>query len=345
VFCKCGGKAKEQDLSSYNYSASSNCIHRDPQVIGTANCGCQGKYDVSWCRLLEGHCTPNTPGKTWLTIETSEGRIDRVGRLPPCLHCKHRSTVEFEDKGLQTRLSGIVAVTALSLNRHKLDHQTRCLDSWIAFGLEVVVRNTREEIETLKPHFPQVSKWIEDEDTTSVYTYPTQKIVNLARTAIELESAVLLINSDIELYGNQDWVTFDERNQFVGIRWNYDIRPQLSTEFQWGLDAFTFTPRQAAFLPADMPYGIGQAMWDYAIPAIMQYHGVSTNLLHRPLLYHRNHQQNWSESGWHIGADWLAEKFGVRISWGSGDYRQSLDPGFTYNGARYVRSGVVLSVV
>ncbi len=67
-----------------------DCVHRDPEPIGIVNCGCAGKQPAYWCKMLEGHCTLTSTGKWWSGINTDEGKIDRVGKLNPCLHCKSR---------------------------------------------------------------------------------------------------------------------------------------------------------------------------------------------------------------------------------------------------------------
>ena len=119
------------------------------------------------------------------------------------------------------RRSDIVAVTSLSTSKHSLCRQLDCIRSWQRFGLDVYVRNTAQEIESLYKVFDGVH-WIEDEDTCDKYDFPTQRIRNLARTAIQLETPVLVVNSDCEIRGFSDWLDFDETRQFVGIRWNFE---------------------------------------------------------------------------------------------------------------------------
>jgi hypothetical protein len=233
----------------------------------------------------------------------------------------------------------IVAVTSLSPRLHSLEKQQTSIKSWIQFGLKVFARNTGNEIEQLRPHFPDVT-WIVDEQRCDGFAYPTQRIRNLARTAIELDKPVLVINSDCSLRGAGEWLEFDEKRQFVGIRWNYEPGiPEVVSEFRWGLDAFSFTPGQAALLPESFPFAIGHPMWDYAVPALMQSQGVELNIVHRPLIYHENHVQNWIKQDWFRGQRWVRENLGVQIEYSSPVFRDSLDPGYRYSQTRWVATG------
>ncbi len=311
-----------------------SCIHLG-EKHGKACCGCAGDYPVFWCKLQQGHCTLRSPGKSWNKVGTNAGNVQRVARLEPCLHCSHRALIEVQDLGQQPTINNYIAVTALSPRKHSVERQLKCLETWKRFGLKIAVRNTRDESKELKNRFSMVDHWLDCDDTTTDYNYPTQRILNLAKVSRELDIPVLVINSDIELYGSQDLIRFDEQSQFIGIRWNYSERPQMATEFQWGLDAFTFTPKQADLLPDDFPYGIGQAMWDYAVPAIMRHHGINLNFVHKPFLFHKDHNQNWSHEGWHFGARWLADRYGVKIEYESSSFRNSLEPNFAYRNGRY----------
>ena len=232
--------------------------------------------------------------------------------------------------------SDIAAVTAFSINNHSIERQRQCVDSWRQFGLTVYARNTVAEIKVLRSHFPDV-KFIPDDDVATRYAFPTQKIRNLARTAIEIDRPVLLINSDCELQGSPDWLSFDERTQFVGVRWNYQSDRTWITEFRYGLDAFSFTPPQAAIIPHDFFLAIGQPCWDYAVPALMRICGVRLNVVHRPMMLHLDHPQHWRRSDWDLGRAWMRERLGTEIEWGSTAFRDGLEAdGWRYGETRWV---------
>lgn len=233
----------------------------------------------------------------------------------------------------------IVAITAFSVARHSIEHQRNCVDSWKRFGFDAYAKNTPEEIRILEADFPDVT-FIESNDTSTEFAYPTQRIKALADTAFELDMPVLLINSDIELRGNNALIETDDQSMFCGVRWNYDTEtPHVLTEFRYGIDAFTFTPKQAAMLSSSFPFAIGHAMWDYAVPAVMRQNGVELNIVHSPMLFHRNHRQNWSNEDWFFGQRWVEENLGLHIEYANPEFRDLLEkPGWTYSQTRWVRA-------
>ena len=233
----------------------------------------------------------------------------------------------------------MAAVTSFSVARHSIEHQRKCVDSWKRFGFDVYARNTPDEIAILTPELPDVT-FIPSTNTGTVFAYPTQQIMTLARTAIELDMPVLLINSDIALRGSNALIQPTDQAMFCGVRWNYDIEaPHVLTEFRYGIDAFTFTPKQAAMLPCDFPFAIGHAMWDYAVPAVMRQNGIELNIVHTPMLFHRNHRQNWSNEDWFFGQRWVEENLGLHIEYANPEFRDLLEkPGWTYSQTRWVRA-------
>lgn len=66
------------------------CIHRSEQV-GIANCGCAGKPKVHWCNLYKGHCTIQSSAKPWHQVIDGQTKIDRAGKLQPCIFCYKRN--------------------------------------------------------------------------------------------------------------------------------------------------------------------------------------------------------------------------------------------------------------
>lgn len=210
-----------------------------------------------------------------------------------------------------TELSaGITLVTSLSLKANHLEVQSNCLNSWVQVGCKIVSQNTRKEIEQLRTEYPQVHEWVECDDVSDEYDYPTQRLYNLAKTASENNAAI--INSDIEILGTQDELrSMLQRleSEFVlGIRWNYDVAPAQAREFEWGLDLITINKKQLHCLPAQMPYAIGQPMWDYAIPTLLMRAGFSARVPHAKVLFHKNHPQNWKAESHGKGTQWL-QKF------------------------------------
>lgn len=198
----------------------------------------------------------------------------------------------------------MVAVTSLSLLPHHLKNQSTCLDSWVDFGLSIIAVNSPEEIENLRGIYPQVTKWIEQPLPESRgFTSPTQLITILGRTALKIHSNILLINSDIEIYGEQTQLLskIKDKSIVVGIRQNYEqgLRSTGVPE-RYGMDAFLITPEMAFTLP-DTNFQIGKPVWDYWIPYHFSTLGYEVVSIVEPLFYHRNHKFHWNTDDMDFG--------------------------------------------
>lgn len=234
----------------------------------------------------------------------------------------------------------IVFVTSLSpLGRHRVS-QHRALTTWKRMGVYVVSVNTSDEVSKLKDDYACVDKWIVSEDQAEWCDRKTQSIRSLFAVALKLDKPIFIINSDIEVEGDQQQLLRHRPNGLpvLGIRWNYQHDDKTDAqEFQYGFDIVGVTPEQAKRLPEDFPYGIGQPVWDYAAPMILsdRFH-----VVHEPLFYHRNHPLNWSDKAWQEGAEHFKSLFGEEITCGNTPvWRQRFEPEMIYSMelGKYVR--------
>jgi hypothetical protein len=242
-----------------------------------------------------------------------------------------KSTGESPDAQKCDELSaGINLLTSLSLMPKHMEVQSRCLDSWVTVGCKVIAQNTAEEINQLKPIYHQVHEWIECDDTSTAYEYPTQKLISLAESAAALDAAI--INSDIEIICRQKQLkSLIERSEsefVLGIRWNYSVSPSHAREFEWGFDLIAMSPEQVGLLPKDMPFAIGQPMWDYALPEILMMFGFKPKISHSRVLFHHDHPQHWNDRSHRLGKNWLANFTGQPFDdvW----FRRSIDSEYLY---------------
>jgi hypothetical protein len=242
-----------------------------------------------------------------------EGLWTKVEQRPPVTEC--------------------VAVTALSTKLHSFDRQRMCLQTWKLQGLKIYAINTKDEIDQIKNQYKDVDVWIEQNEVSTDYNYPTQLIRNMANVAIDLDTPILLINSDIEMYDVTPFLNISDDVQRIGIRWNYDTEYSQIIEFQYGLDLFSFTPGQARLLPTNFPYAIGQAMWDYAVPHILRLNGIKLDIVHQPVLFHKNHIQNWNDEGWKFGWKWLRKNYsGPLFTIARSDvFREAMEDNYRYD--------------
>jgi hypothetical protein len=218
-----------------------------------------------------------------------------------------------------------IAVTSLSLLPNHLQVQDRCLNSWKRAGLTVHSKNQSGEVDQLKDRYPQVDQWHICDVVPEEYKTRTQSIHALAQTAAEIGQRIILINSDIEIHGEQRIIREAvEDGVLVGIRHDYKDHWWTGTRFIWGLDVFSFTPDQARSLPY-LPFAIGKPIWDYWLPQHFKTVNQKTNFVGDPFFFHKLHKTNWNEDEWNMGAKWFADTYGfMRTQPESVVYRKSL---------------------
>lgn len=185
---------------------------------------------------------------------------------------------------------GIAAVTSLSTKR--LRRQTLCLDTWKSFGLSIHCVQAPDEIELLRIEYPMVDQWHAAEGSP-----PTIK--QMASVACVLNAQILLINADIELRGEQRILRDAMADGvLVGVRHNYDSEWWKGEAEEWGIDAYSFTPDDAAKLP-DIDFRIGKPVWDYWVLDYFKSHKL--NWICEPLLFHKKHPLAWSDDDFAAG--------------------------------------------
>lgn len=219
--------------------------------------------------------------------------------------------IEF---GQQLPITEFVAVTSLSFLPKHREVQTRCLDSWRRFGLQIAAVNTPGEIEQLRPLYPQVARWRPSDDQSQFYSWPTQRINALCRAVTD--QPFMVINSDIELHGPQQRLLdiLHSGKVGVGIRYNYQGQWWHGKREGWGIDAFLMRPEQAATLP-DLPFAIGRPMWDYWLPYHFDQHKIAMEWIGEPLFFHAAHPVHWSQEDLQYGRRLLEETYGRKEDW------------------------------
>lgn len=187
----------------------------------------------------------------------------------------------------QSPITNLIAVTSLSPNR--FERQLICLDSWRKLGLEIIAVNSQDEIDSMRELYP-VAKWI----PTECQGFP--RINSLIDVAASEHTAILIINADIEIYGDQSRLleSVASRKNAIGIRHNYESQPGESTIEPWGLDAFTVHPEQVASIPR-VEFVIGKPMWDYWLPWEFEKLG-ECDWISEPYFFHRSHPVAWSQA-------------------------------------------------
>jgi hypothetical protein len=236
-------------------------------------------------------------------------------------------------------IEGCRIVTAFGPKR--IERQQHCLETWLRSGFKVTALQATSELSDFKDLFRGVD-WVEENARAIGYNFATQRIRRLIEEA--KDEPILLLNSDCAMaYG--DGLNRFKQHLAEGVpkfyvRWNHD-ETSIAAEFQWGLDGLLLWPEDVSAIPQDAPYGIGHAMWDYAVPIFLQQHGRGFSIDHYPWLMHLDHPQNWNEDSWQLGFNWLHLN-GYEVDYDSmrnGRYRKSLDPGMMYLGSKWIAGG------
>lgn len=205
-----------------------------------------------------------------------------------------------------------VAVTSLSPSDKSIERQAAALDSWKRFGLTVHSIQRSSEMDLLRSRYRQVDHWSISNVEVGCYSRETQPIKSLVAIAREV-GTILLINSDIEIYGSQSEIVqriAGDKRLVVGIRFNYKPNPGFrAVREKYGLDAFVLTPEMAASLP-DSPLSIGKPVWDYWLPAHFRKLGYAMDFIGLPLFFHQKHALGWNDEEWMFGGRWLESHYG-----------------------------------
>jgi hypothetical protein len=203
-----------------------------------------------------------------------------------------------------------IAVTSLSPSEASIERQSKAVESWVKFGLTIVSVNQASEMPKLKRLYPQVSRWIRCKERVPL-------IRTLATVAVKLDRTILLINSDIEIYGQHERLAkhlADPLSQTVGIRFNYANNDYESSVIEpHGLDVFSFTPAMARSLPVS-PLCIGKPVWDYWVPCHFRSLGYEFQFIGEPMFFHSKHDIQWSGEDWMTGARWLEANYPSEFS-------------------------------
>lgn len=219
-----------------------------------------------------------------------------------------------------------VAVTSLNPNPKRMQRQLKCLASWVRIGLPVVAVNTSAELQQFS--LPDGVFGAPCESLTTHYDRQTQFVASLIMIGQQNGIPFLLINSDIEIIGSGDLIdeALTHTDQLtIGIRHNHLPGEKQAKREPHGLDAFLMTPEMASTIPADAPFGIGKPAWDYWLPEHFRSLGYGFHWIRQPLFFHELHQIGWTHSEWETGRDFIRDRYGIALGYGSREFRRGLN--------------------
>jgi len=226
---------------------------------------------------------------------------DRTTLAVPCPNYPGRGL-----KGDHPVIKTFVAVTSLSPSTDRIDRQTECLDTWKAFGLTIVSVNSASEVAELQSVYPQVDSWVSSEGEDA------PRINELLNVAIDRDQPILIINSDIEIRGEQSSLldAITPGHMTCGVRYNYDETWWKCKREPWGIDVFYIEPEFAKIFPR-LPMRIGKPVWDYWLQIHADRNQVPSRYIGYGLFFHRDHVVNWTKNDSRAGVDVVADGYSM----------------------------------
>jgi hypothetical protein len=197
-----------------------------------------------------------------------------------------------------------IAVTSLAPNR--LERQTECLATWKRAGLTIFAVQSVGEVKAMRESYPQITTWCIGESNGP----PTIK--RMADVATTMQMPVLIVNSDIEIRGEQRVIRESiARGPLIGIRHNYQSQWWINDRELWGVDAFSFAPESARRLPS-IDLRIGRPCWDYWL--LDFYRDADVGWIADPLFFHRQHDTTWTAADWSENAAIVEREIGLKLT-------------------------------
>lgn len=202
-------------------------------------------------------------------------------------------------------------MTALGKNR--IERQQFCISTWKPFASEIIACNTAEDIEVLKPHFPDVRFEECPPHLTGEKVYNRPDRVSIY--ALAQCGPGLLMNSDIKIDGITEdvfastWAPVD-RTLKIGVRYDFDGPGKRKTLNTYGIDAFLLTEQIIKRLP-NLGFVIGTSVWDYWLT----WHMVAKEAYHLTTIHghllHLTHPSSWNESDTEIGESLMSHHYAI----------------------------------
>ena len=177
-------------------------------------------------------------------------------------------------------------------------YQKICVDSWLATGCPVYSVNSYQEIQTIRPRFPEV-RFLplpaqKAKPQKQALPRISQVLDSVARSDCDL---CLFLNADIRL--NPDVAVRDLVERHAGdallVANRVNISNLLDSHGEWfllGLDMFAFARRATRKFP-DEGFQIGKPWWDLWFPTVALLGHLPVKRLAIPAALHLEHPQNW----------------------------------------------------
>jgi glycosyltransferase involved in cell wall biosynthesis len=235
-------------------------------------------------------------------VEDAE-RIFRSSAPPPTVvHTPHKS-------------DQITIVTSLAVTKD-LTIQKSAINSWIHCGFKVVSMNAQDEMNILKPQFPNIEFILAKRDARGQYGKPYVYIDDILSYFTTQNCRVCgIVNSDIHFFkGNlSSFMQKQAQNSLVfGSRLDIESFDKISNgKFYNGFDYFFFDRDFIKYYPP-REFCIGLPWWDYWLPLIAILAKLPVKKVTNPICYHIIHPTNYSLPTWRELAGVIIKHFSLQ---------------------------------
>jgi len=192
---------------------------------------------------------------------------------------------------------GITLATTISPKG--IENQRAAIDTWVKLGFSVVSLNCIEEIELIKPFFPDVEFITVSRDAREKFGKPYVYLDDFFEYYKKSDNEVCaIINSDIHLIGiNEGIIRFikeEVRGSLIyGSRIDIDSLDNLNGKFvSTGFDYFFFDRSIIGTYPKE-EFCLGQPFWDHWIIVSPIINNIKVKYIVNPIAYHVKHELNW----------------------------------------------------
>lgn len=205
----------------------------------------------------------------------------------------------------------VPVVTSIAPRNHEV--QRAALDTWRQAGFDILALNPADEIESLRPHFPDIHFVAAGRDARSrfgkPFVYFDDLLACLAQTQARLGG---IINSDIYLINEKlhDFLVNRPGSEVVfGSR--FDAAAAGAREgkvYQFGFDFFFFSRDLLTGFPPE-EFCLGLPWWDFWAALIPLQRQWPLKRLVTPVAVHVAHQAAWDKQTWLSLGNTMARHF------------------------------------
>jgi hypothetical protein len=186
---------------------------------------------------------------------------------------------------------------ATSIAPRSIEKQAAATRSWSALGMEVVSLNSDEEIEILRPQFPDVRFVAVRENALKLLGRPYVFLNDFLSYCVENKIARFgIVNSDIILRATEKELDLIQSaapdSMLYGCR--LDVNEQgVESKYELGFDYFFFSHEVAARIDRSI-FALGAPWWDYYFPLAAVMNGVRVKRINDPIGIHVMHPSRYT---------------------------------------------------